>query len=96
MEADRIQEVQPAGVQVLHEVRREILDLPPGADVGAGRRHGGAGILGVDEGFRRRLAEARTRLAPNRIGKHGQIMEWLEDYEEIEQPLPDDELRAWE
>jgi len=41
-------------------------------------------VLGVDEAFRRRLTEARAKLAPTRIGKHGQIMEWLEDYEEVE------------
>jgi len=41
-------------------------------------------VLGIDEEFRRRLTEARAKLAPTRIGKHGQIMEWLEDYEEVE------------
>lgn len=41
-------------------------------------------VLGIDEAFRMRLGEARAKLAPNRIGKHGQIMEWLEDYDEPE------------
>jgi alpha-L-fucosidase 2 len=41
-------------------------------------------ILGTDAGFRKRLTEARAKLAPNQIGKHGQIMEWLEDYDEVE------------
>lgn len=41
-------------------------------------------ILGIDAEFRARLTDARAKLAPNRIGKHGQIMEWLEDYEEPE------------
>lgn len=41
-------------------------------------------ILGEDEGLRTRLVAARERLAPIRVGKHGQIMEWLEDYEEAE------------
>ena len=27
----------------------------------------------------------RSKLAPNQIGKHGQIQEWLIDYEEVEQ-----------
>ena len=27
---------------------------------------------------------ARAKLAPTRIGTHGQIMEWLEDYDEVE------------
>ena len=39
-------------------------------------------ILGVDRDFRQRLVSARAKLAPLRIGKHGQIMEWLEDYDE--------------
>jgi alpha-L-fucosidase 2 len=43
-----------------------------------------AEVLGVDDEFRARLAKARVKLAPNRIGRHGQIMEWLEDYEEVE------------
>jgi alpha-L-fucosidase 2 len=41
-------------------------------------------ILGIDDEFRKRLTEARAKLAPNQIGKHGQIMEWLEDYDEAE------------
>jgi alpha-L-fucosidase 2 len=41
-------------------------------------------ILGTDEAFRGRLAAARPKLAPERIGRHGQIQEWLEDYEEPE------------
>ena len=43
-----------------------------------------AKVLGSDDAFQTRLSEARAKLAPNRIGKHGQIMEWLEEYEEIE------------
>ena len=41
-------------------------------------------ILGIDSDFRTKLVKTRTKLAPTRIGKHGQIMEWLEDYEEPE------------
>jgi alpha-L-fucosidase 2 len=41
-------------------------------------------ILSIDAGFRKELAEARARLAPNQIGKHGQIQEWLEDYDEAD------------
>jgi len=41
-------------------------------------------ILGIDEDLRGKLAKTRAKLAPTRIGKHGQIMEWLEDYEEPE------------
>ena len=41
-------------------------------------------VLGTDETFRKQLVAAREKLPPNRIGKHGQIMEWLEDYDEKE------------
>jgi alpha-L-fucosidase 2 len=39
-------------------------------------------ILGVDEDFRTQLEEARSELPPYQIGKHGQIQEWLADYDE--------------
>jgi alpha-L-fucosidase 2 len=41
-------------------------------------------ILGSDDAFRQRLSDARAKLAPNQIGKLGQIQEWLEDYDEAE------------
>mgnify|MGYP001287893405 FL=1 len=41
-------------------------------------------VLDVDDAFRTRLVEARAKLAPTRVGKHGQIMEWLADYDEVE------------
>lgn len=43
-----------------------------------------ARILDVDADFQKRVVAARAQLAPNQIGKHGQIQEWLEDYEEVE------------
>ncbi len=36
-------------------------------------------ILEVDEEFRKQLVEMVPRIAPNKIGKHGQLQEWLED-----------------
>ncbi len=36
-------------------------------------------ILGVDEELRRELIAKRARIAPNLIGQHGQLQEWLED-----------------
>ncbi len=36
-------------------------------------------ILGVDLAFRKKLLETRGRLAPDQIGKYGQLQEWLED-----------------
>jgi alpha-L-fucosidase 2 len=43
-----------------------------------------AKILGVDSEFRAIIESKRARLAPFQIGKHAQLMEWLEDYEEAE------------
>jgi alpha-L-fucosidase 2 len=39
-------------------------------------------LLAQDPDFRARLIAARARLTPLKIGKHGQIQEWLEDYDE--------------
>ena len=38
-----------------------------------------AEALGVDADLRKTLAEKRAKIAPNRIGQHGQLQEWLED-----------------
>jgi alpha-L-fucosidase 2 len=38
--------------------------------------------LGRDAEFRRKVEEARAKLPPLGIGKHGQLQEWLEDFEE--------------
>lgn len=43
-----------------------------------------ASILGVDEALDWKLAEAAKRLPPTKIGKYGQIQEWIHDYEEVE------------
>ena len=40
--------------------------------------------LGIEPEFRAKIAAARDKLVPLRIGKYGQIQEWLEDYEEVE------------
>ncbi|WP_449589906.1 glycoside hydrolase family 95 protein [Paenibacillus vietnamensis] len=44
----------------------------------------GSLLLGVDGEFRGQLETARGKLPPLRIGRHGQIQEWLQDYEETE------------
>jgi len=41
-------------------------------------------ILGVDEDFRERLRTLRERIAPNRIGRLGQMQEWMEDVDDPE------------
>ncbi|MDV9169977.1 glycoside hydrolase family 95 protein [Streptomyces sp. W16] len=43
-----------------------------------------AELLGVDADLRARIAAARRRLPPFRIGRHGQLQEWLHDHEEAE------------
>ncbi|MBU6400508.1 MAG: glycoside hydrolase N-terminal domain-containing protein, partial [Verrucomicrobia bacterium] len=40
--------------------------------------------LGLDAEFRATLQRTLARLPPLQIGQHGQIMEWLEDYDEPE------------
>lgn len=39
-------------------------------------------ILGVDEELREELETAKSKLPPNRIGQHGQLMEWFEDWDD--------------
>jgi alpha-L-fucosidase 2 len=61
-------------------------------------------LLGIDEDFRRRLVVAKTRLPVSKIGRFGQLQEWLDDYEEYEPGhrhfshlfglFPDDQLLA--
>ena len=39
-------------------------------------------ILGIDAAFRERVAATRKKIPPLAIGKHGQIQEWADDYDE--------------
>ncbi|WP_241243603.1 glycoside hydrolase family 95 protein [Caldicellulosiruptor changbaiensis] len=41
-------------------------------------------VLNIDFDFAQQLKETLKRLPPIKIGKHGQIQEWIEDYEEAE------------
>ena len=43
-----------------------------------------AGILGVDGEFAEKLRQLCFKLPPFQIGKHGQLMEWSEDFDEAE------------
>ncbi len=38
-----------------------------------------AKVLGIDTQWQERLAKLRPQIAPNQIGRHGQLQEWLED-----------------
>lgn len=42
-------------------------------------------ILGVDAGLRDTLTTMRARIAPNQIGRLGQLQEWMEDVDDPEQ-----------
>jgi alpha-L-fucosidase 2 len=41
-----------------------------------------SGVLHVDEDLRSKLQDMRGRIAPNRIGRYGQLQEWLEDVDD--------------
>ncbi|MCD7730830.1 MAG: glycoside hydrolase family 95 protein [Oscillospiraceae bacterium] len=43
-----------------------------------------ADILGIDSDYAAKMREMRSRLPELKIGKYGQIMEWAEDYDEVE------------
>jgi alpha-L-fucosidase 2 len=43
-----------------------------------------ADILGIEREFREKAASARARLLPLAIGKHGQIQEWSQDFDEAQ------------
>jgi len=58
-----------AGPTMDHQIIRELL----GNCIEASR------ILGRDEKLRKQLEAVRARIAPNQVGQHGQLQEWLED-----------------
>jgi alpha-L-fucosidase 2 len=43
-----------------------------------------ARTLGADSALVAQVLAAKGRLAPNQVGKHGQLQEWLEDWDELE------------
>ena len=43
-----------------------------------------AKVLGVDDELNAQIKNALSKIKPDHIGKHGQIMEWIEDYDEAE------------
>lgn len=43
-----------------------------------------AKILQIDKDFADKIAQMRAKLPKTKIGKHGQVQEWLEDYDEVE------------
>ena len=61
-----------AGPTMDHQIVRALFD----ACIQAGE------ILGEDPELRAELAELRARIAPNQVGRHGQLQEWLEDLDD--------------
>jgi len=55
-----------------HQIIRELF-----ADTAAAAR-----VLGVDRDFVAQLEATRARIAPDRIGRHGQLQEWLQDLDD--------------
>jgi alpha-L-fucosidase 2 len=49
-----------------------------------GRVIDAAEILAIDEAFRKQVTSARARLPQMQIGRHGQLQEWLSDYDEAD------------
>lgn len=43
-------------------------------------------LLDMDESFRTEVAKVKDRLAPMKIGKHGQLQEWQEDWDNPDNP----------
>ena len=41
-------------------------------------------VLSVDPEFRQKLESARAKLPPFQVGRHGQLQEWLEDFEDAD------------
>ncbi|MCB2377328.1 glycoside hydrolase N-terminal domain-containing protein [Hymenobacter sp. BT635] len=58
-----------AGPTMDHQLIRELFD----------NTHVAAQVLGLDAELSRELADKARQLAPNQVGKHGQLQEWLED-----------------
>lgn len=78
--------IHPAGVSLSvgsamdNQLGRDLFDAVLEAGPGAGGEE--------DAAFLDRVRAARARLAPDRIGKAGQLQEWLEDWD-MEVPEPD-------
>ena len=55
---------------------RQIVRSLFGQVIAAGR------ILGADQDLREQLASLRGRIAPNQVGRYGQLQEWMEDIDD--------------
>jgi alpha-L-fucosidase 2 len=62
-----------AGPTMDHQIIRALFDATAQA----------AEVLDVDADFAAQLTRMRARIAPNQIGRHGQLQEWLEDKDDL-------------
>jgi len=81
--------LSPENEYKLPSGERAVLTMGPTMDTEIleaffGRLIEAADTLRVDKEFRAKVAAARAKLMPLRIGKYGQIQEWMEDYDEVE------------
>ena len=60
-----------AGPTMDMQILRDLFDACAGASE----------VLGIDTGFREAVRGASSKLAPMQIGAHGQLQEWLEDWD---------------
>lgn len=63
-----------AGVTMDNQIVRDLFDAYLNA----------AEVLGVDPEMRAEVAEKGRRLPPNQVGRHGQLQEWFDDWEDLE------------
>jgi alpha-L-fucosidase 2 len=81
--------ISPENSYRLPNGRRAVLCMAPSMDTEIvtelfDRTIEAARVLNTDEALCARLAAARARLPKLAIGRHGQLQEWLEDYDEPE------------
>jgi alpha-L-fucosidase 2 len=61
-----------AGTTMDNQILREFFDCA----------HAAGRVAGEDEAFLEKIKATRKRLPPNKVGKHGQLQEWLEDIDD--------------
>ena len=81
--------LSPENEYMLPSGERAVLTMGPTMDCEIlhaffGRLIEASETLGIDREFRAKVAAARDKLLPLRVGKYGQIQEWQEDYDEVE------------
>ncbi len=72
------------GASMDNQIMTELLQACIQAQKALKKEQDAGEYLYVDDDFSERAENVLARLAPTRVGKHGQIMEWNEDYDEEE------------